>query len=221
MRIDNIIISIAGLTGVAAAAACSPVHLIVARASGESPGEGISRTVSAAVKKVIPETTSDPVVYPAKMPYTNSMAKGTAELQRMIAAYTTQCPTTKIALIGYSQGASVVIDAMCGGGGNPEIGPHTEGLSKEQGRNVKVMTVFGDPRFVAGMPYNVGTNNRTNGLYARAKKDAECPNFKDIIKSWCDTGDNRCASGSSPSVHSSYLNRYQKAAVDFIVSMVK
>jgi len=150
------------------AQACAPVHLIVARGSFEAPGEGISSSLSGSIKRAIPGTTSEAVDYPAVMPYSGSMAKGTANMKKAIAKYSQACPQSSLVLIGYSQGGSVVMDALCGGGGNPEIGPHTDGLTQEQGKHIKLALAFGEPRFVPGLPYDLGTNNKTSGVSCSA-----------------------------------------------------
>jgi acetylxylan esterase len=155
-----------GLASLVVAQKCAPVHMIVARGSFEAPGEGATAKLSTAVKKVLPGTTSEALDYPAKIPYNdqNSMAVGAANMKKAIAKYTTACPTSKIVLAGYSQGGSVTLDALCGGGGHPEIGPKTKGLTKEEGRNIKAVVAFGEPRFLAGMPYTAGTEKQKSGV---------------------------------------------------------
>jgi cutinase len=145
------------------AQSCSPVHLIVARGSFEKPGEGLSASLSTAIKRAVPGATSEALDYPAIMPYKDSMPIGTANMKKAIARYTQTCPQSKLILIGYSQGGSVVIDTLCGGG-HPEIGPHTDGITKEQGQSIKLALSFGEPRFLPGMPYCLGTNSKSPGV---------------------------------------------------------
>jgi acetylxylan esterase len=146
------------------ASKCAPVHLIVARGSFEPQGEGISSSLSTSIKKRIPGATSEALVYPAVIPYSGSMAIGSVNMKKAITNYTQVCPESRLVLIGYSQGGSVILDALCGGGGHAGIGPHTEGITRAQGKNIKIVLSFGEPRFVAGMPYNFGTNNKTSGV---------------------------------------------------------
>jgi hypothetical protein len=152
-----------GLASTCLAISCAPVHLIVARGSFEPQGEGITASLSNAIKRALPGTTSEALVYPAVMPYLGSMSVGTANLKKSIAEYTEACPNSKLILIGYSQGGSVVMDALCSGGGRG-IGPHTDGITQEQGRLIKLALSFGEPRFQPGMPYVLGSNNRTTGV---------------------------------------------------------
>jgi hypothetical protein len=91
-------------TGASTAAPCAPVHIIVARASGEAPGEGTISSLSTLLKQKIPGATSEALVYPAKMPYSGSIPVGVANMKTAIAKYTQACPTGKLVLLGYSQG---------------------------------------------------------------------------------------------------------------------
>lgn len=89
------------------AAACVPegaVHMIVARASTEAPGEGIIGAVATSVKSAVPGSDSEAVDYPATLTnYTTSESSGVAAMQNLIQSYATRCPTSKMALLGYSQ----------------------------------------------------------------------------------------------------------------------
>lgn len=161
-----------GLAGSSLAISCAPVHLIVARGSFEPQGEGITASLSTAIKKALPGTTSEALVYPAVIPYLGSLSKGTANLKDLIAKYTEACPSSKLVLIGYSQGGAVVMDALCGGGGK-DIGVHTDGITEEQGRLIKLALSFGEPRFIPGMSYGLGTNNKTTGVSEQTRRDTQ------------------------------------------------
>jgi hypothetical protein len=231
---------------------CVPVHLIVARGSFESQGEGIASSLSSLIKRSVPGATSEALVYPAVMPYSGSMDVGTERIKQIIAKYAKSCPQTKLVLLGYSQGGAVIVDALCGASYNSKIGKHTNGLTKEEGKQIVLALSFGDPRFVPGMPYNLGTNSKSPGvsslhsvrclscnqfaanfenynikdadylkLFARDNKEAQCPLFGRIIKSWCDANDSRCASGSSLQVHLSYINKYSNVALQYVLQALK
>jgi acetylxylan esterase len=146
-----------------APAACPPVHMIVARASGESPGEGRIASLATLLKQQIPGSTSEALVYPAKMPYSGSIPLGVTAMKAAIAKYTQSCPTGKLVILGYSQGAAVLTDTLCGGGGT-DIGPTTPGVSAEEGKLIKATVAMGDPRFVPGTAYDAGTNKVKGGV---------------------------------------------------------
>jgi len=197
-------------------AVCPPVHIIVARASGEPQGEGIIGSLASTLKQQIPGATSEALVYPAKIPYEGSISVGVTNMKAAIANYTQSCPTGKVVILGYSQGAAVLTDTLCGGGG-PSIGPSTPGLTTEEGRLLKAAVGMGDPRFVPGTSYDAGTNKDMGGVAMRDKAVAQCPTWASKIVSYCDVNDSRCASGSSLQVHGSYLQRYSDQAVQFVM----
>jgi hypothetical protein len=111
----------------------SGVHMIVARASTEAPGEGIIGAVATHVQQSVPGSDAEAVDYPATLTdYLNSEASGVAAMTKLIQSYVARCPNSKIALLGYSQvfcyaigegyvlmrgqGAQVVGDVLCGTG---------------------------------------------------------------------------------------------------------
>lgn len=97
------------------AATCAPVHLIVARASGEDPGEGIIGAVSQDIQARVPGADSEAVDYPATLGnYQNSEQEGVAEMTRLVTEYAAACPDSKMVLMGYSQGGQVTLDTLCG-----------------------------------------------------------------------------------------------------------
>jgi len=92
-----------------AQAACAPVHIIVARASTEQPGYGVTGLMVQQLVKDIPGATSEPIVYPAQLaPYPQSESQGVEAAKLKITAYVQKCPQAKIVLAGYSQGADVM-----------------------------------------------------------------------------------------------------------------
>lgn len=82
----------------------SGVHMIVARASLESQGEGIIGAVANMIQAAVPGSDSEAVVYPATLlNYTTSEGNGTIAMTNLIESYVSKCPSSKIALLGYSQ----------------------------------------------------------------------------------------------------------------------
>lgn len=105
---------------------CSDIHIITARASTEPPGEGIIGTLATLIQNSNQGVTRDSVQYPATFQnYAISSAMGTSQLTKQLTAYTKDCPSVKVVLLGYSQGAHVLGDTMCGGGEARGLGPTT------------------------------------------------------------------------------------------------
>lgn len=105
----------------AAAVTCvSGIYMIVARGSNEDPGEGRLSEVTSLVKSMVPGSTSIAVDYPATIfddgTYPVSVYEGVDDAIAKIQAYVAACGTSsKIALLGYSQGGNVMTDALAGG----------------------------------------------------------------------------------------------------------
>jgi acetylxylan esterase len=201
--------------------ACAPVHLIVARASLEPPGYGIIGSLSRELQSRVPGTTSEAIAYPATLSdYGNSIAEGTAAVINRVTSYAQSCPSSKIVLLGYSQGAAIIGDALCGGGGGKEHWPMTPPLEGKIGDHITAIVQMGDPRFVPGLAWDAGSAV-TGGLYARDPSTQKCDKYVGRMISWCDASDARCDSGNSLAVHMTYLKRYKQKAVDFVLARLK
>lgn len=97
---------------------CAPVHIIIARASTEPPGPGMIGALAEQVIQANPGATNESIDYPATLSdYQDSSEQGTAAMTRTLTDYANACPCAQIVLMGYSQGAHVVGDTLCGGGG--------------------------------------------------------------------------------------------------------
>ena len=145
---------------------CSDVHIIVDRATGEEPSQGVIGTLATLISERIPGVTVEWVDYPAVlMPYDQSTDTGIRMTKDSIRSYADKCANAKIVLLGYSQGAQVVGDVLCGGGGAIGLGPLTDPLEEEYQKRVVAAVQMGDPRFMANEPWDAGTSN-TNGVSA-------------------------------------------------------
>ena len=100
----------------------SGLYMIVACGTNES-GEGRSAAVADAVAAQIPDSGSVAVDYPASVvnpPYPESVADGVTDAVSKIEAYVSACAaTSRIALIGFSQGGNVLTDVLAGGTDKP------------------------------------------------------------------------------------------------------
>lgn len=78
----------------------------------------------------------------------------------------------------------------------------------------------GDPRHIPGQSYNRGTSERS-GLFPRQIPSQQySATLQPRILSFCDSNDPVCDSGSDLSVHSSYLERYQDTAAQFVLTQI-
>jgi acetylxylan esterase len=139
---------------------CTNVHFITARASTELPGEGVLHTLRQLLVSKLPSSVSssyEALSYPATLEnYIPSSSAGTAAMKKRLVEYTSACPQTQLVLMGYSQGAHVIGDAVCGGG-EGVLGDRSEPVSEDVVGHVKAIIQMGDPRFVPGASFDVGT----------------------------------------------------------------
>ncbi|KAF7369603.1 Acetylxylan esterase 2 [Mycena venus] len=185
---------------------CSAIHVITARASTEAPGEGIiGAVVSSVVQGSSQNVSRESVDYPATVAnYDSSESLGVTDMENKLAAKAGSCPDTKIVLMGYSQGAQVTGDTMVAQGA---------GVSQ-----VAAVILMGDPAHVAGESFQKGTANNQNGIFPRSNNGLE--QFSDKIASFCDIGDEFCASGASLAVHLGYVQEYGSQATAFVLGRI-
>lgn len=111
------------------------VHMIVARGTTEIPGTGLAGlTAGNAIALAIPGSDISAVDYPANFDISNSVRQGVSDVQAQAREYAAACPESKIVLMGYSQGAQVVGNAIAGGGTGTPFGtpsPPATPLEKE------------------------------------------------------------------------------------------
>ena len=100
-------------------AACTTVRVIAARASTEAPGDGVIGSLVTLIQNDVSASVSqEAVVYPATLTnYSSSVTQGDSAIKSQLATDVANCPDEQFVLVGYSQGAQVVGDALGGGGG--------------------------------------------------------------------------------------------------------
>jgi acetylxylan esterase len=220
-------LSIAALASRAAGAAgapasgCAAVNLIVARASTEAPGEGITQSLATQIVNSSKQTVSqEAVVYPATLTnYASSESLGVTNAEQELTTAVNNCPNQKEVLLGYSQGAEVSMDVVAG---NSEVGGTVSPVSTAISSHVVAIANFGDPGHVVGEPWDLGTAT-FNGLFPRdGAQVALLAAFggSSKIAAWCDFNDPFCASGINLTVHLTYLDRYQNAAASFVLGKI-
>ncbi|OLN81912.1 Acetylxylan esterase 5 [Colletotrichum chlorophyti] len=197
---------------------CVDVHMIVARASTERAGTGIIGEVAKNVQAQIPGSDIVAVDYPASLnPYKPSQKAGVTAMTKLVQDYAKACPQSKMVLMGYSQGAHVTGDVLCG---TSEDGfDATQPQSADVTDKVAAVLLMGDPSHVNGMPYNKGSS-QNDGVFPR-QNTAGCNAVADRMISYCDNGDTFCDRGRSVQVHLGYVRRSGDDATQFIVSKVK
>src|SRR5262249_12650035 len=201
--------------------ACADVAIITARAATEAHGEAITGDL---VDQIIGSSNQNisraSVNYPATLNnYNNSSLQGINALKSQLTTEVNNCPNEKIVLLGYSQGAHVVLDVL-GGGQGGSLGTATPPIASNISSHVTAVATFGDPRHVTNHAFALRTSPR-NGRFPRSATQLQVlSGFASRISAWCDANDTFCASGNSTQVHLTYLNRYQTTATNFVLGKI-
>jgi cutinase len=199
-------------------AKCANVVVIGARGTLEPTGMGsTAATASSVAARTAKTVRTMALVYPAAaVGYGGSVDAGERALQQVIASLVSSCPSTRIVLVGYSQGAHVI--------GNLLDPWWPIQLSVTQKSRIAAVVFYGDPTFRAGDSFNTGTGATTgrSGLFARSFGDLSSVATK--IRSYCIAGDWACQAllqdQTSVSIHQSYSSRYSYTAATFILGKI-
>lgn len=115
---------------------CHDVHVFVARGSYEDYPAGSNRQNNLLVPEICrgrPSCGHEDIIYPALIgnDYCGSQTQGVRKGIEQIMAYANRCPTSKIVLTGYSQGAQVIGDIIGGAGGVNACNAGNSGFSPD------------------------------------------------------------------------------------------
>lgn len=219
---------LAATVNVSAAAApspaspCAAVHVIAARGSTELPGPGVIGSLVEKIQDTVTATVStSAVAYPALLkPYDYSTTAGDTAVEQELTAETQRCPDQKIVLVGYSQGAQIIGDALAGGGGAAGLGPATAPVPQSVAGHVTAVVQYGDPRHMPNLTFDKGTDHGATGLFPRGADQSLTP-FARIIQSYCDIGDPFCARGNQIAAHLDYTTKYNADAASFVLAQLR
>lgn len=196
------------------------VHMIVVYGLTEA-GYGFDTPLVAAVQQLLPGSDATSVKYPASNvfpPYNIAVDIGAANTIKEIQEYVDSCPNSKISLLGYSQGAQVAMDAVCGTSSAGYI--PSMPLAPKYASHMSSIVNFGDPSFVYPQPFDKGTAT-SSGIFPRLNNQP-CLAYGKRLQNYCDAGDPDCAGaliGGNENVHHNYFNIYTNAAAAFVKQM--
>lgn len=172
---------------------CSPYLVLTVKGTGEPEKGQLLSPVARLIADSRPdETLVVDLDYPAD---TDVKEGGTVGVRTLIDTLNVQaeaCPEQRTVLLGYSQGALVVGDALA----EPEarlVGPTVGRVADEAAERILAIVLYGDPRFVGAEPYNAGSYDaETNGLLPRPAGSLEA--FADRLRDYCVARDFVCQS---------------------------
>lgn len=172
---------------------CTPYLLITARGTGEPNKGQLLSPVARAVKKALPgDVTVVNLDYPADTDVNEGGTFGVRLLLDTLRVQNEACPDQLFALLGYSQGALVIGDALS----LPEgriVGGTVGELSDEVAQQIVAVVMYGNPRFTGTEIYDVGTfDEKLGGVLPRNVGSLEP--FADRIQDFCVSGDFICQS---------------------------
>ena len=137
----------------ASAAPCPDVEVTFARATGEPPGiGGVGQEFVDSLRSQLGSRSIGvyPVSYPATEDFGPSASAGASDASAHVQSMVATCPSTKLVLGGYSQGAGV-IDLITIARASV-AGFNAATLSADEAAHVAAVAVFGNPttRFLGG-----------------------------------------------------------------------
>jgi len=172
--------------------ACPGIEVIFARGTNDTPGMGrVGDAFTDALRPLVGGRTVDTyaVNYPASYDFLDA-AQGANDAAAHIAAMVAQCPSTRLVLGGYSQGAAVV-DMLAGipplGNKVGEIGSAPP-LDSSLAPSIAAVAAFGNPATKFGNPL-------TGSIWGNRAIDL------------CTDGDPICSRGRNPFAHSDYVTQ--------------
>ena len=172
---------------------CDPYLVVTARGTGE-PSQGqllspVARTISQARPGDVKALDLD---YPADTDVKEGGTIGVRTLIDVLNVQTDACPDQKFVLLGYSQGALVVGDALAA----PDdriVGATVGTVEEEALERVLAVVLYGDPRFVGDEEYNVGSYDpEIDGLLPRPAGALDA--VGDRLRDYCVADDFICQS---------------------------
>lgn len=184
-------------------AAGKDVRIVIVRGTLE-PVEGSSlETLAQSIDERIGGRASiDVLDYPASWK-SGSEARGVNMLIATLNAQARACPSTRTVVLGYSQGAMVVGDALSA----PEArfnDDNGQSLSAQALANIAVVELFGDPRFDASADYGAGSYDRSVDGILGARDGDDLRALQGRIVSYCNADDFACQLGGHDDAHGLY-----------------
>ncbi|VDC06425.1 unnamed protein product [Peniophora sp. CBMAI 1063] len=214
--------SLASASVIDARASCPQVHVFGARETTAPAGYGTAGAVVNSILSAYSGSTAEVINYPAcggqascgGVSYANSVIQGVSAVASQVNAFNTQCPSTHLVLVGYSQGGQIMDDAYCGGGDTNEGLSNTAiPISAAAQKQIAAAIFMGDPRHIPGLSYNVGTCQASG--FAPRPAGFQCP-YASNIQSYCDAADPYCCNGNDATTHQGYATEYGSAALTFV-----
>ncbi len=199
---------------------CTPYLVITARGTGEPHKGQLLSPVARAIKKALPDQVHVlDLDYPADTDVNEGGTYGVRLLLDTLNVQAEACPEQTFVLLGYSQGALIIGDALALPDGRL-VGGTVGELSEEAAARIIAVVLYGNPRFAGEEKYDVGTfDELLGGILPRVPGSLEA--FADRIQDFCVAGDFICQSSMDldEKGHVAYFkNGMQQEGADFALA---
>ncbi|KAH7115086.1 Alpha/Beta hydrolase protein [Dendryphion nanum] len=214
---------------------CQKYHIFTARGSNaQKPGHAAD-LIRQVCTNLGGDCNFEDIDFPARgggNGWCESASLGATNGVKQLKSYAERCPDAGLIVVGFSQGASVSLDYLGGGGGVNVFGcdqPENEGLNRSSvaGGRVLAALLFGSTVRAASTNYTIGGGRAFNGTAARPQRyqnNLAAFAAAGVLREYCNEGDPICAVGSTPSDmsnHLSYFERYTNESVKWVVETVQ
>jgi hypothetical protein len=202
---------------------CSRFLVITVRGTGEPSKGQLLSPVARAISKALPGSVDTlDLDYPADTDVNEGGTLGVRMLIDTLNLQTETCPDQRFALLGYSQGALIIGDALADADSRV-VGATVGALSGAAETQVVAIVLYGNPRFAAGENYDVGDyDEETGGILPRAAGGLQ--DFEDRLRDYCVSGDFICQNtlNIDEQGHVAYFdNGMQEVGAEFVISLLK
>lgn len=139
---------------------CPGVHISGARETTAPAGYGSAGTFVNLILNAYPGSTAEAITYPAQgdSAYGSSVQTGTKNIANQINAFNQKCPSSKLVVVVYSQGAQIGDNALCGGGDPNQGITYTNTLiSSTAASAIKAVIWASNPRNSPAETFHYGT----------------------------------------------------------------
>lgn len=201
---------------------CSASLVLTVRGTGEPSSRQL---LSPVAKKIASERKGEvervDLDYPADGNIKESATIGIRMLVDTLNQQADLCPDQHTVLLGYSQGALVVGEALQGPEGRL-IGETVGVVDEEASERISAIVLYADPRFVGSDPFGEGDYSpEVSGLLARAEGSLD--DYASRAKSFCVADDFICQSQRSLNEEGHvayYSNGMQQDGAAFVLSVL-
>lgn len=202
---------------------CTQYLVLTARGTGEPKRGQLLSPVARSIKNALPdEVQTINLDYPAD---TNVNEGGTFGVRLLLDTLRVQaeaCPDQGFVLLGYSQGALIIGDALAAPA-TRLIGETVGEMSEDIASRILAIVLYGNPRFTGGEEYGVGDYDEAlGGILPRVPGSLD--SFTDRLRDYCVAKDFICQNSLSldEEGHVAYFeNGMQQDGAEFVVDQLR